>query len=145
MEQRGIETEVGFRLQDQARERLERAQELGRLEREAQHLTQSVLVLDQDIQAALAARDGLAAKQSGGLDPIGAAPSVLVLEHDPEALRQAARQRWLAYHRQRAIGQKGLEPAHDLVSGPEPVGVEESHPKKKPTHRLEGPENDLAL
>src|SRR5258708_4934146 len=145
MEQRGIETEVGFRLQDQARERLERAQELGRLEREAQQLTQSVLVLDQDIQAALAARDGPAVERSGGLDPYGTAPSGLVLEHDPEALRQAARARWLAYRRQAEIAQKGPEPTHDLATGSEPDDLEASHPKKKPTHRLEGPDNDLSL
>ncbi len=145
MEQRGIETEVGFRLQDQARERLERAQELGRLEREAQQLTQSVLVLDQDIQAALAARDGLAVERSRGLDPVGTAPSALVLEHDPEALRQAARERWLAYQRQHGNRRKGPEPTHDLATGPEPNDLEAPHPKKKPTHRLEGPDNDLSL
>src|SRR5258706_2286437 len=145
MEQRGIETEVGFRLQDQARERLERAQELGRLEREAQQLTHSVLVLDQDIQAALAAREGLALERSSGLDLVGTAPSGLVLEHDPEALRQAARARWLAYHRQHGSSQKGPEPTHDLATGSEPDDLEARHQKKKPTHRLEGPDNDLSL
>src|SRR5258706_615309 len=145
MERRGIETEVGFRLQDQARERLERAQELGHLEREAQQLTESMLVLDQDIQAALAARDGLSVGRSRGLDRVGTAPSAIVLEHDPEALRQAARERWLAYHQQEGIARKASEPTHHLAIGAEPDDLEAPHPKKKSTHHLEGPDNDLSL
>src|SRR5258706_1739645 len=133
MEQRGIETEVGFRLQDQAREPLERAQELCRLERETLQLTQSVLVLDQDIQGALAARDWLTMRQSSALESIGTVPSALVPEHDPEALRRAARERWLAYHRQHGSSQKSPEPTHDLATGPEPDELATPNPKKKPT------------
>src|SRR5712672_502846 len=145
MEQRGIETEIGIRVQEQARERLERAQELGRLEREAQQLTQSVLVLDQDIEAALAVRDWPAMRQSRALESIGTVPSALVLEDNPEAVRREARARWLAYHRQYGSRQKGLEPTHDLATEVERVDLEAPEPKKKRIHRLEGPDNDLSL
>jgi len=61
MERRGIETEVGQRIRaEQAQEtqvRLERAAELGRLEREGRELAKSILVLDVNIAAARAVRD----------------------------------------------------------------------------------------
>jgi ATP-dependent exoDNAse (exonuclease V) alpha subunit len=61
MERRGIETEVGKRIrEEQAQEaqlRLERAAELGRLEREGRELVKSMLVLDVDIAAAREVRD----------------------------------------------------------------------------------------
>ena len=61
MERRGIETEVGKRIREEqaqeAQRRLERAAELGRLEREGRELTKSMLVLDVDIASARQARD----------------------------------------------------------------------------------------
>jgi ATP-dependent exoDNAse (exonuclease V) alpha subunit len=60
MERRGIETEVGLRVREQhaqeAQRRLERAAELGRLEREAHEMESSILDLSSDLQAALRAR-----------------------------------------------------------------------------------------
>jgi ATP-dependent exoDNAse (exonuclease V) alpha subunit len=56
MERRGIETEVGKRIewqmQEAAQQRLERAAELGRLERETRDIAKQQLVLDGDIEAA---------------------------------------------------------------------------------------------
>ncbi len=56
MERRGMETEVGKRIEWQmeeaAQQRLERAAELGRLERETRELAKQQLVLDGDIEAA---------------------------------------------------------------------------------------------
>ncbi len=61
MERRGIETEVGRRIgwemQAAAQLRLERAAELGRVEREAQELQKSILDLSGDIKAAERERD----------------------------------------------------------------------------------------
>ena len=57
MQRRGMETEVGARIQAEAQARLERAAELGRLERESAAIGQSILVLDGDIRSALQARD----------------------------------------------------------------------------------------
>jgi hypothetical protein len=60
MERRGMETEVGKRIawemQTAAQERLERAAELGRVEREKQEISGQVLVLDSDLEAAKKAR-----------------------------------------------------------------------------------------
>jgi ATP-dependent exoDNAse (exonuclease V) alpha subunit len=60
MERRGIETRVGSRVREEreleARQRLERARELGRIERERQGLARSILDLSADLTAAKAAR-----------------------------------------------------------------------------------------
>lgn len=62
MERRGVETRVGLRVREQqaqeARERLERAAELGRLEREHRELTRSILDLSGDLALALREREG---------------------------------------------------------------------------------------
>ena len=62
LERRGIETRVGWRFREERRRevaaRLEHALELGRLEREARALDQSIVALDTDIAAALRAREG---------------------------------------------------------------------------------------
>jgi ATP-dependent exoDNAse (exonuclease V) alpha subunit len=65
MERRGIESEVGARVREQqraeAQQRLERAAEMGRLEREGREVTKSILDLSADISVALKERDrGLA-------------------------------------------------------------------------------------
>ena len=62
LERRGVETRVGWRFREERRRevaaRLEHALELGRLEREARALDQSIVALDTDIAAALRAREG---------------------------------------------------------------------------------------
>jgi MobA/MobL family len=74
MERRGMETEVGRRIEWQMREaaqlRLEQAAELWRLERERQELSGQVLVLDSDLQTAKKERDQglhIAADESGAV------------------------------------------------------------------------------
>ena len=57
LKRRGIRTEVGWRLQQEATERLERAAERGRLEREATPVAASPLALDADLTAARRARE----------------------------------------------------------------------------------------
>jgi ATP-dependent exoDNAse (exonuclease V) alpha subunit len=57
MQRRGMQTDVGRRIEVEVRERLERAAELGRIEREARVLDASMISLSTDISAALAVRD----------------------------------------------------------------------------------------
>jgi hypothetical protein len=65
MERRGIRTDVGYRLQEEASARLERAAELASLENEGREVEQSVLSLNLGISAALAARDAEEAARAG--------------------------------------------------------------------------------
>ncbi|HQR54244.1 MAG TPA: MobA/MobL family protein, partial [Burkholderiales bacterium] len=92
MQRRGLDTEVGWRVQAEARERLERAAELGRLEREAATVERSILVLDGDIRSALQARD---AQQRG-------AASDRTAGQGPDATKRDARERWLEYRDKQA-------------------------------------------
>jgi ATP-dependent exoDNAse (exonuclease V) alpha subunit len=57
MQRRGMQTDVGRRIEAEINERLERAAELGRIEREARVLDASMISLSTDISAALALRD----------------------------------------------------------------------------------------
>jgi hypothetical protein len=103
-----METEVGARIQAEAQARLERAAEIGRLERESAAIGQSMLVLDGDIRSALQARD---AQQRG------AAPD-RTATHDPEAARTAARDRWREYREGKGASQEeGAEPTRDKQKG----------------------------
>ena len=90
MERRGIETHVGRRLELEAREagqqRLERAAELGRLEREAAGLQRSVLDLSGDLEGAKRERDLERAKTQELSRP---KPSL-------EQLQREGREAWLA-------------------------------------------------
>lgn len=107
MQRRGMETEVGRRLEAEVRERLAIAAELGRLEREAAAVAQSIVTLSTDIHAALAARDAERAKAQGARQAPAddSTPSL-------EQLRQTARERWLAYRE--AQQDRGGEPASGL-------------------------------
>lgn len=108
MQRRGMETEVGARIQAEAQARLERAAELGRLERESAAIGQSILVLDGDIRSALQVRD---AQQRG------AAPD-RTPTHDSEAARTAARDRWLEYREGKGAGQEeDAKPTRDRQKG----------------------------
>jgi hypothetical protein len=103
-----MDTEVGARIQAEAQARLERAAELGRLERESAAIGQSILVLDGDIRSALQARD---AQQRG------AAPD-RTPTHDPEAARSTARERWLEYREGKGADQEqGAEPTRGKDKG----------------------------
>jgi ATP-dependent exoDNAse (exonuclease V) alpha subunit len=107
MQRRGLDTEVGWRVQAEARERLERAAEVGRLEREAATVERSILVLDGDIRSALQARD---AQQQANVPE--RTPT-----HDRDAVRRSARERWLE-HRDKQAGEgrdTGQENGTDLT------------------------------
>ncbi len=90
MERRGIETEVGKRLELEALEggqqRLEKAAELGRLERETAGLERSILDLSGDLESAKRERDQQLAKSQELSRP---KPSI-------EELQRQGREAWLA-------------------------------------------------
>jgi hypothetical protein len=89
MERRGIRTEVGWRMREEANERLQLAAELGRIERERQATERSILDLSGDVAAARHDRD-----------------AGLTTEPDLEFQRRAGREAWLAW---RANSQDQLE------------------------------------
>ena len=103
MQRRGLDTQVGERIEAAAQARLERAAELGRLEREAAQVDRSIIELSTDIHAALAARDADRAKVAGADMRPGTHEKLA-----PEQIRQAAQERWLA-HREQQRG-RGAEP-----------------------------------
>ena len=90
MERRGIETEVGKRLEREALEagqqRLEKAAELGRLERETVGLERSILDLSGDLEGAKRERDQRLTKSQDLARP---KPSI-------EQLQREGREAWLA-------------------------------------------------
>lgn len=86
IERRGAASEVGWRLREEATERLVLAAELGRIERERAALERSILDLTGDIAAARRDRDA-------GLTP----------RPDPEAERRAGREAWLAWRATPAV------------------------------------------
>ena len=80
MERRGARTEVGWRLQQEATERLTLAAELGRIQRERESLERSILDLSGDVTSARRDRDA------------GVTPSA-----DLETQRREGREAWLAW------------------------------------------------
>jgi hypothetical protein len=85
MERRGIETEVGKRISlEMATQRLERAAELGRIEREREAVQRSILDLSGDLKTARQGRE-----TGAPAVPAGAKKSM-------EEIAAEARQRWLA-------------------------------------------------
>jgi hypothetical protein len=104
MERRGIETEVGNRVREEQRQemqrRLERAAELGRIEREQQALSKSILDLSGDLEAAKRER-----------------AKTLPLRYDLEAVRRQAREAWLAARAEPEQG-RGLEPPENAREQP---------------------------
>lgn len=89
MERRGIRTEVGWRMREEANERLQLAAELGRIERDCQAIERAILDLSRDVAAARHDRDA-------GLTP----------QYDLESERRAGREAWLEW---RANNQDQLE------------------------------------
>jgi MobA/MobL family len=112
MERRGIETEVGKRLEREAQsiaqERLEQAAEAGRLEREQQALQRSILDLSGDLERARRERGGMRQSQ-------GPAPNL-------DQIRTEAAQRWLAMREQ----EKAREQAQEQT--PKSSAAEQSPP-----------------
>jgi hypothetical protein len=106
LERRGIQTEVGKRLDREALEaaqrRLERAAELGKVEREQRELTTSMLDLSGNIEAAKRERDLMlpgAAEEGRGRAP---AQSL-------EDLQREGRERWLAMRAEQLAKEKAPE------------------------------------
>jgi hypothetical protein len=105
LERRGIETEVGKRIawqrQAAAQERLERAAELGKIEREKESVERSILDLSGDLKTARQGREAVAPAA-----PPGSKKSM-------EEIQAEARQRWLA---ERELTQgKGANPSLEEV------------------------------
>ncbi|MGE0367244.1 MAG: MobQ family relaxase [Phycisphaerales bacterium] len=89
MERRGIRTEVGWRMREEANERLKLVAEICRIERECQAIERSILDLSSNVAAARQDRD-----------------AGLTLQYDLESERRAGREAWLAW---RANNQDQLE------------------------------------
>ena len=152
LERRGIETEVGQRLKreglEAAQRRLERAAELGKIEREQRQLSVSILDVSGDIAAARRERDltltraptrSLEALQKEGREKwLALRAERLAKEGAPEQgrsleeERKRSVERWLEYRRDQALG-KGREseksqeregPEKDLGRGKERDGPE---------------------
>ena len=152
LERRGIETEVGQRLKreglEAAQRRLERAAELGKIEREQRQLSVSILDVSGDIAAARRERDltltraptrSLEALQKEGREKwLALRAERLAKEGAPEHGRSLEEEqkrsveRWLEYRRDQALGkerapeksQERKEPEKDLERGKERDGPE---------------------
>ena len=146
MQRRGLETDVGYRIAEQARERLERAHEIAQLECEARELSKSILFLDQDIHAALQARDATLERDRALLEREHREPEALAKAYDPELVRLHARERWREYHASLELAKDReheltREPAKEIVLG----GDAGTRPDRQHRQEREGPELDLSL
>ncbi len=126
LERRGIESEVGKRLELEAREaaqaRLERAAELGRLERESQLVQRSILDLSGDLAGAKRERDLELAKAR-------------TLTQKPKTIaeiQREGREQWAAHRAE----QKAKEQAQALERGGPDRGVDLT-PDRKPALSIE--------
>ena len=111
IERRGEPSEVGWRVREEADERLRLAAELGRIERERQAIERSILDLSNDVAAARYDRD-----------------AGLTSQYDLESERRAGREAWLAW---RANNQDQLERErtthvhrHDLQAPDDDLGFD---------------------
>jgi ATP-dependent exoDNAse (exonuclease V) alpha subunit len=106
MERRGIQTEVGKRLELEAlaaaQQRLEKAAQLGRLEREGQGVEKSILDLSGDLDGAKRERDLQLLRQTQIAGP--GTPSI-------EALQKEGREAWLALRAEQQAKEKSPEQA----------------------------------
>jgi ATP-dependent exoDNAse (exonuclease V) alpha subunit len=120
MERRGIRTEVGWRIQQEANDRLARAAELGKIERERQEVEKSVLDLSGDLEAAKRERDGTQSSKP-----------------DLETRQRQAREAWLKYRadHQAVPNAAQSEKSADLDKGTD----QEQRPAR------DGPDDDLGL
>jgi hypothetical protein len=127
MERRGIETEVGVRVREQqrleAQARLERAAELGRVEREQTQVQRSILDLSGDLQAAKKERDLELSRPTQRAAP--ERPSI-------EAMQKEGREAWLAMRAE----QQAKESERPGIEG-SPMSLEDT--------RRQGREDWLAL
>jgi len=122
MQRRGMETQVGERLEreslSRAQERLERAAELGRLERERGQLERSIVDLSGDLSGAKRERELMMLKQP------------IQKPTDLEAVRAQARANWLQYRAEQLAKERApaAEPSVSQTPTPErqkPLSIEE--------------------
>jgi ATP-dependent exoDNAse (exonuclease V) alpha subunit len=143
LERRGIETEVGRRLKreglEAAQERLERAAELGKIERERRELSVSILDVSGNLAAAKREREA----------GIGRSPA-----RSLEELQKEGREKWLAMRAERLAKEGAPEQGRSLEEEERKRSVErwleyrrdralgkERQPEK--SREREGPEKDL--
>jgi ATP-dependent exoDNAse (exonuclease V) alpha subunit len=106
MERRGIETEVGKRLEQEilvaAQQRLEKASEFGRLAREGQAVEKSILDLSGDLEGAKRERDLQLLRQTqiAGQGPLSI-----------DEMQKQAREQWLAMRAEQQPKEKSPEQA----------------------------------
>jgi ATP-dependent exoDNAse (exonuclease V) alpha subunit len=107
MERRGIETEVGKRLDAEAlaaaQQRLEKAASLGKLERESVEVQRSIVDLSGDLEGAKRERDLLLLRQKQLAEK---APSL-------EQIRAQARENWLAMRAEQQAKEKTPEASRE--------------------------------
>ncbi len=128
MQRRGMDTDVGRRIEAEVQARLERAAELGRLQREIEQVNRSIIELSTDIRAALMARD-TGQSQGAGMRWDGEP------QQTNEQMREAAREQWLDYRAQQAA--KGM----DMGMG---QGMDtEAVPGRRKGHEM--PDDDFSL
>ena len=126
MERRGMRTEVGWRIRQEATERLARAAELGRVEREHQEVQRSVLDLSGDLEAAKRERD--------------AAHSA---KPDLETRQRQGREAWLKY-REEHQGQGSAAQPEKTAQEDKAADLDKSTEQEQRSAQ-DGPDDDLAL
>jgi hypothetical protein len=119
IERRGESAHVAERVREEVAERLQRAAELGRLERESQHLARDIIDTTTELKAALVTRDAervrsledvrrdaqsawLASREPASTPPVQprADQRTFDLSGDLAAARRDAREQWLALREQ---------------------------------------------
>jgi ATP-dependent exoDNAse (exonuclease V) alpha subunit len=151
MERRGIQTEVGKRLEVEtlaaAQQRLEKAAQLGRLEREGQAVEKSILDLSGDLEGAKRERDLQLLRQTQIAGP--GTPSI-------EALQKEGREAWLALRAEQQAKERAPEPSAEkaaektLAPGQGPaLSIEEARQQAverwREYRQTQGPEQGRAL
>jgi hypothetical protein len=118
MERRGIETEVGKRLDrevlEAAQQRLEKAAELGKVERESRELTASIIDVSGNLEGAKRERDLMLARAQ---ELAGPKPTI-------EQLQREGRERWLAM--------RAEQKAKETSAGEGPRKVDWGGPRGRP-------------
>jgi hypothetical protein len=137
MERRGIRTDVGYRIRAEASARLERAQELGMLERQTRELDRSIIDLETSMSAALGERDAKR-EHKAGKDITQEASMGMERGKplSPDEIQKAAREKWLKYREQQA--EKGKEKGSEAEHSQE---LERTRDKK----RDHTPDDDFSL
>lgn len=113
MERRGVRTEVGWRVQQEASDRLARAAELGRIERERKEILRSIIDISTGLRAALSEREQRDADRA---EVRASQRQVYEAREQAERAKQLEPQRELAVERKRLAQ---LEPKQERDDGPD--------------------------